>query len=451
MNAIRDRLKPQQEGFTLVEVVIAMFIFTLVMTGSLYAMISVLQVTRDNRASQVASNLAAEQIDLSRDIEDLFDLVPDKREVVVNGDTFTVAWDTSWVSDVGDIQCATGGGALRYKRVNVTVTWANMRPGAPAIHSDTVIDSRNRINDPSLGTILVSVLGPVGTGAPGVTVTAEPSDVAGNTAANITEPIAKTDSEGCSYILKVKPGYYDITVERANYIDLAQKTPSTLLKQKVEAGASLGAAFSYAEVGTVNLNFAGLGTRYKLPNALDLSFMNTTRSFTTTRPVTNSLKVFPFDAGYEVLAGKHQPKSEGSDGCVSVDPLAWPSVKRSGDTYVGSRPVAASPDPAGIDVAKMAMATVQVPAVANTTLIAETAASPSSTGDPGCSVSMRYVYTFTDADVLSGRAVIALPYGSWTLFSLGTFLGLGGVSVIGGGIGHVHGSVLTVDPRIVKQ
>lgn len=463
MNALRDRLRPASgsEGFTLVEVVVAMFIFTLVLTGSLYSMIMVLQVTRDNRSSQVASNLAAEEIDLSRDIDDLFDLVDGTRIVEVNGDVFTISRDTNWVSDVGDIQCATGGGALRYKRVNITVSWANMRDGAVPVQSDTVIDSRNRINDPTLGTILVSARNASGTGSSGVTVTAVPTDVAGNTAVNLAEAPAATDSEGCSYILKVKPGKYDVKVEKTNFVDIDQKTSSTVTGVDVVAGASAGVGFAYDLAGTLNLDFSGVAAgNVKLPDTLDLSFMNSNRNYITTRPSSNALKLFPWESGYQILAGKYvAPTGSGATanpGCVSVDPQAWPTAGSGSNTITGRRGDAVGGP--GTDSGPVAMAAVQVPATSNTVITAVSAVAPASTGDPGCAQGMTYVFTLSGSNVSSNKATIALPYGSWRLYSktntilgqLGGLLGLGGIIVQPGVGATVTGDVLTLDPRKVQ-
>src|SRR6478735_10412073 len=172
VTAIRARLarSSADDGMSLVEVILAMVIFALVTSGLVYAMLSVMTVTRDARARETATNLAAEEIDLSRAVANVFNLLDQSRTVTLNGDVFDIERKTQWVSDPdADFSCgASGGGAgsaLRYKRVNVTVTWGGMRSGSAAVSTSTVVNPSEHINDPTKGTILVSVLNAAGTGA----------------------------------------------------------------------------------------------------------------------------------------------------------------------------------------------------------------------------------------------------------------------------------------------
>ena len=238
MRTLRDRLAQarDEDGVTLIEVLMAMLIFAIVSTGLIFTMLSVLSLGRDSRARQVAANLAAEDIDRTREEKDIFDLQDKSYTRALNGDTFHVDRDTSWVSDPDlEFQCGAGGGALRYKRVNITITWDGMRGGTEPVRADTVLDAKDRINDPTRSTLLVSVLNGEGLGSQGVSVSAQPTTAAG-VAVGAALPSVLTDAEGCAYVLKAPPGNYKITVSKTGYVDINQSTaPSVQLSVSANA------------------------------------------------------------------------------------------------------------------------------------------------------------------------------------------------------------------------
>ena len=55
-----ERKNRRESGFTLVEVIVAMGILMIVMTGFLYTITSSLSITRDTRTRVVAANLASQ-------------------------------------------------------------------------------------------------------------------------------------------------------------------------------------------------------------------------------------------------------------------------------------------------------------------------------------------------------------------------------------------------------
>lgn len=419
MNAFRARLGIDRDrdsstdiGFTLVEVVVAIFIFSIVATGSMYAMLSVLQLTRDSRAQQVAANLAAQEIDLSRDFSDLFDLVPTAYTKELNGDVFTVTRQTQWVSNTGnDVQCDAGGANLSYKRVNVTVTWENMRSPQSAVRSDTVIDPKSKISDPTKGTILVFVRNDAGLGTQGVTVTVRPSAVP-NGAATPAPNTAVTDATGCAYILKVKEGNYDVTLGHPSneYVsELQQTTP--LANLGVRANTTVSTGFFYDRSGTMRAIY---GTNYptalpiRVPTNLDTTFISTYGAVERTFTSGTDFKLHPFTAGYKVVGGVPQS-------CDANDPQAWEETDdRASPAEVLSQPLPPNP-PVDANV-EMGVVQIDVPTLANRYLRAVAVNAPDADdGKPGCA--NRKVYRFGQILPLGGRVLIALPYGTWQLYA----------------------------------
>ena len=210
-------------GLTLVEVIIALLIFSVITVGAITSVGTVLVMTRDNRSREVATNLASQAIDAVRSTDDIFAVTSSTTKTPVAGSTFTVTQKVSWLTNTGvDSLCTTpttkGNGALLYKHVNVTVTWNAQKSTTQAVRADTIVAPSTKINDPLTGTILISVTGATGLGVGGVTATVtKDSTVAGNTA---VDPDADaqpklTNSDGCAVAIKVTPGTYRVTLATA--------------------------------------------------------------------------------------------------------------------------------------------------------------------------------------------------------------------------------------------
>jgi prepilin-type N-terminal cleavage/methylation domain-containing protein len=411
-----------ESGMSLVEVIVAMFVFAIVSSGVIYGMLSVITLSRDSRAREIATNLAAQEIDTALDAPDLFDLLDkDRTESLANG-TFYVQRRTQWVTDpTKDIVCGAGGGSLRYKRVNVTVSWENMRGSTKPVRADTIVHPAAKINDPTKGTILVSVLGPGGAGVGGVAVGAVPSTPK-NGAVPLTDTPASTDAQGCSYVLKAVPGNYDVTVSRSGYVDAAQSATSTKTVT-VTAGSATAVSFQYAAEGTFNLTYAGdyvgPAETVRVPAVPTTTFVSTYGAYVTdpasSSGRTRTMKLHPFAGGYEIFAGS----------CKAADPLSWPAgTDATGKAIVGQRPEGSAAVPGGNVNVNVPMGVVKLalgPQAGGTKryLRAVSAVSPvPASGDPGCASTVEYSFGSAGGFEIpsNGNVTVALPYGSWRLF-----------------------------------
>ncbi|WBM81192.1 type II secretion system protein [Cryobacterium breve] len=431
---------------------VAMMVFAIIAVGVAFSLTLALAMGNDARAREVATNLAAQELDLNRAAADVFSLLDSDRDYLVNGTTFHVHRDASWITSTGvDANCGSGGGQLQYKRLNVSVTWDGMRSTTVPVKSDTVVAPGNKINDPTLGTILVSVLAASGTGSAGVTVTATPSTPA-NGAVAITDVPDPTDAQGCSYVLKVVPGNYDVKISRANSIDVNQGTTSTTTVG-VAAGAAASVAFQYDLAGTFSAKYAANYTSGStlIPNNLDTTVRSTYGVYTTTA-TTNALSrvisLHPFTSGYEPIAGKYVAPAGTAPSCLSVDPARWTTA--AADGAVGHTPAAVSALPGGpaVDL-PVPMGVLTVTGLSGKYLKAVSQATAPLTGDPGCTVTM----TYTFGALGSGNQQIGLPYGSW-LFYWGTsttqttLVPATSLAVLNRGVVAATG-VVTLDPRTV--
>jgi len=448
-------------GIGLPEMLVAMVIFTLISTSVLYGMLAVLQLSRESRAMQVATNLASEEIDVVRSADDVFAIVDSTRDVQLNGDTFEITRTARWVSDPDiDLDCGSGGAPLRYKRVSVDVRWSNMRDTDDPVSSYTIITPRTRINDPARGTILVSALGAGGTGTAGAGVSVVPASPSGGAEIPEENPPA-TDTQGCSFALRLTPGNYVVSLSRAGYIS-GDQVASPTRTVNVEASSSTSAGFLYDAAARVTVNYASnrpaTGPSPVLPNGMATSFVSSYglyQDVASTSSTTRSLDLFPFSSGYEVIPGAFSEPNDVNNGCRAVDPAAWEPLDEGAQTLVGERagPVAASPgDSAVIDVP---MGIVDIRGGTPGRFLR--AESVNASG-PGCEVTMNYTF---DGQILpsnSGSTVrVALPYGSWRLYSGGggaqnnPISGFFITPVTRGDVGGTLPGVLTLDPREVPQ
>ncbi len=138
MRRIRERLTRSDEGFTLVEVIVAITVFGIIIAGALAGVVAVMGITSDNSARAQAANLAAGAIDTARiDAQnDITGMAGQTTQPVVDGRTYTVKRTLDWqYTDGTTNRCsasATGGSAqLLFLNVHITVTWPGMGSAAP--------------------------------------------------------------------------------------------------------------------------------------------------------------------------------------------------------------------------------------------------------------------------------------------------------------------------------
>lgn len=448
MTWISNRLRAHRadEGISLIEVIVAMMVFSIIAIGVSYSILSIIRITEDARLRQVATNLAASEIDSARATTDAFKIVNGNYTTQVGNTTYTINRATSWVTTSGsDVACGTGTATLQAKRVNVTVTWTGMLTTTPPVRSDTLISPDQRINDPSLGTILVSVLGVAGTGSSGVAV----SIVATSGGSTLTTPVPVTDTDGCSFALKVKAGTYSVTLSRSNSIDNAQiASPSKSVV--VVAGASVATQFQYDYASTFNLVYAGNTANVKFPTDLDTSYVNSYGVYVASGKK-SQIALHPYGVGYSGIAGEYVAPAAGA-GCVSVDPAAWPAGTVNGvKLAAGIRTPAVATAPQGQATMNIPMGLVTVKYTGASNLYAISTTPPTGLGDPGCSLPMTYSY---GSALINGTITIALPYGSWKLSrdAAGTsalLIPTSSEGIVAGTRGYLTStnSVVTIDPR----
>ncbi|TFC91820.1 MULTISPECIES: prepilin-type N-terminal cleavage/methylation domain-containing protein [Cryobacterium] len=403
-------------GLTIIEILVAMMIFAIIAVGVGAALLATLTISHDNKAREVASSLAASEIDLVRANGDPFKVFNAPARTVSNptGGIYTVKRTTAWVTPSGlAATCGTGGGALQYKLVTVSVSWQGMRSTTDPVITDTLLAPTTRINDPTKGTILLSVVDAKDRGKENVTFTISPSLGA------VT--LRPTDEDGCSFLLQVPAGTYTITLNTPGMVDFTQSaTPAKTLP--VTIGASTSFAFKYDDAATVTLNYASNRPPAPAPSPIIPADMSATFSNSygvfpkfATGP---NVKLHPWEVGYQAVAGTYR---DTTPSCVSVDPESWAPDTRVSPPLSRLKLPAVALAPLGTVSVDIPMGIVDIERESEDRWV--TAVSQVDTPIPGqqsCGATMTYRFGQIMTGGGSSRYRIALPFGSWRLYTTGS-------------------------------
>jgi len=424
---IARRLRPKaadEAGFTIIEVMVAMMVFALISIGVAYGITNSLVLTQDSRARQTALNLASQDIDqLRASVQSNGDAILDVTQKTgtpakVGGQVFTLDRTVAWVNSDGTSgACGTGSGTLAYKSVSEKVTW-NTKSSPRSITMDTLLAPTANINDDTKGTIIIAATDAAGGGAAGLSVSVTPNSGTGATTLPGVPDV--TDSQGCSYALRVTPGTYTVSVTRAGGIDAKSQTAvASNANVQVSAGANTPLTFTYDTAATFKLQYTTLQSAPTalLPTNLTETLSNkvsaatpaVTATSTSANPVVSA---FPFKDGYRGFAGTYvNTTGGGSATCVDTNPATWTTP--AADGAVGRDVVPSSVNPGDTDVpVSLPLGVVTLKGLkANQYVTAVTASS--APGDPGCQSGQ----TLTFPLIAGATQAIALPFGTWTLYS----------------------------------
>ncbi len=176
---------------TLLELVIAMTVLALLMTGLAATIGSGLTLVRNNRNRDVAANLASQEMDIVRETAaaSFTTLTPAVTTQSVGGVPYTVNRELTWVgNDATTGPCNASDATPQVLRVHVWVDWPDRRGALPA-SADTVLTPPVGAYSTSTGHIAVSVVDSDAQPLYGTAV-----NVSGPTAQSLT-----TNSAGCAF------------------------------------------------------------------------------------------------------------------------------------------------------------------------------------------------------------------------------------------------------------
>ena len=409
-----------EAGFTMVEMVIAIFIFAMVITGVGVGMSSALNLTRQNRNRSIAANLAAQQMDTIRstDFETLDQMTQLTQPTTitptptVEGVPYTMTQNTHWVrknatgAAAGPCQSPpTAANPLAYIAVTTTVTWADMH-GVLPVQTDTVVSPPVGVYDQTEGHIRVTVLNAASQPVSGTIVTIS------NPSAGVSDT-ATTGADGCAFFAYQPAGAYTVTLSSGVGKVDGQGNATPLQNVTVKSASTSTVQFVFDTAATLSLTLSSI-SGYTVPSAVPVSLGNTALQPTGVLSYSGSgisrsiPSLFPYPSGFQAWAGSCSDADQ-----QGVNPLGGPYYSGAiRDPAIAMTPGGTSPG--AIVLPSTSLRFRRSTSITNYSVTATHAGS----GDAGCPTAESYVLAtgLTIPTSASGVAVnVSLPYGTWDI------------------------------------
>lgn len=377
-------------GVSLVEVMVAMLVFTIGSLALLAAFTSALDTTSDSQLRVAAANLAASDIDEARALSYAVLATTTAKTVTVSGRSYTVSRSVTPALASGSGSACTAGGSSQqlYKKVSTKVDTL-FRENVTSVRADTLVTAPAFDPASTAGALGASVINRDG----------QPVAGAGVLLNGVT---TLTDETGCAFVDTVTPGTYPVVASKSGYIDVTGAS-SVSTSTGFTAGQITNQQFLIDLPARINLvpsvlNASGtLLSGYTLPGSLlarldtpdrgTLTKTSLTPASVVTNGATLSWNAFPAVAGYEAYLGT----------CATGATV--PSQRSTTATQV------------------MPLVPVDVSIVGLPKQISGERVQAVS-GVSGCSETLIFPVT-TASD---GKAKVAIPPGSWTLSIVGRAL-----------------------------
>jgi prepilin-type N-terminal cleavage/methylation domain-containing protein len=238
-----------ESGFTLLEVVIAMAVFTAFAAISLGVFINTTDVAGDNIRRTAATNLLNTQLQTARGLS--AQAIPDGRTVTiraVGGTSYTITQTANYMGSGASASICSGtGSALAYKLVTVRVTWENMGSVKP-IRGDTLraVGIGDDGLDATRGTVALSVVGSTGQPTADVEVTLNPGNIK-----------RITGDDGCAVFTDLAPGGYSATANTVGYVGKLNTQAANSAPLSSVAGGINRGSLLYDTERKINVVFDG--------------------------------------------------------------------------------------------------------------------------------------------------------------------------------------------------
>jgi type II secretory pathway pseudopilin PulG len=377
----------------MVEMVVAMLIFSILVTGIAAMNSTSLNIVRNDRNRSVAAALASQEMDTVRSTT--FTELPAGQITTVqdvDGVPYTIVRESQWVSSTANAGAcdAPAGSKPAFLRVNVSVSWPVMA-GVRPVEADTIVTPPVGTYDSSSGNIAVSVVNRDGAPASGITI-------------GLTGPGGEsqvTTEDGCAFFAFLPAGSYTVTATSTGYVS-DQGIASPQQPASVLVGATTSILYLYDQAATLNLTLSGKVLGSTAPSGVPMMLANShilpsgTKLFPGSGSPRTIANLFPWLDGYEAWAG----------GCTDADPASYPG---------GTRAIAISTTPGATTTATVLMPEIRVvvthdPGTGTPVPVPGQAVQATHAADAGCTGGASYAVGTTDA---AGQLTFALPYGTW--------------------------------------
>lgn len=390
---------PEEGGFTLLEVVIAMVIFTVFCAAALGLLLRTDDVTRDNLQRSTAANLAAAQIQKARGQAALAirDATYRQQVPVGTGTTYTVKQTTRYLaSDSSTSLCSGTTTSLAYRLVTVTVDWPGRPSGIQPVRQDTL--KAVGVGADGLGT----------TGALAVTVTgADGVGQAGQTVSLSNGNSATTGDDGCAVFVGLTPATYTATLNNTGSVGLTNEQNTTKSGIGVTAGTISRTSMSYDDARGMVIALDSPVAGAVVPDGIQMRLSSSSLAATT-------YAACP-PAGTPVAACATAPTTTTRGVAKELYPAVY-TVKMGTCTETSPSQVSNDLRPSASDgsTATVPMGAFQVKVVLrgtpNAGILARQLTFTHAPQANGCTAGERFTYNATD-----DTTTMMLPYGQWTV------------------------------------
>ncbi|MGC9155767.1 MAG: hypothetical protein ACP5HZ_08970 [Ferrimicrobium sp.] len=304
-------LHRDQQGLSLVSVVVAFTILAIVVGPATYLIEQSTQLSVASRQQVTASDLAQSEIQvLNAEANQSFSnltamLGTTSHTDTVGPITYTITDDLYWTEGTSNPDgCNANGGSSQVLEAilsaSVTVTWTNMAP-FPPVRSTTGYHVPAGYSSPTTGSVLVVVENQAATPDGDITVQLTAQGAASDSAQTV-----QTDAQGCAYFPFLAPGNYTVTLAAPSGQDwispTADPTPSQTLS--VTASANSQADFTYAQAATITIASPNITVPWQFGISLGSTSLpggETVYASGGTTPISN---IFPAISGYQAWLGQ---------------------------------------------------------------------------------------------------------------------------------------------------
>jgi prepilin-type N-terminal cleavage/methylation domain-containing protein len=297
-----------EDGFTIVELVVAIAVLLIGLTGATKMMASSILVSGDTRLRVIAANVATETLEQLRGTASdpsRFATIPigfSTATRTVGPFRFTVETDTEWVGQRANASnCDAGGNQPQILRSNVSVSWTHMR-GTKPVESTTTLAPPVGVYSANTGAIAAKLVTASGDPATGVQVSAT----------SATTRTVVTGDDGCAFFAFLPTGTYNVTATAAGWVndqELVVPSQSTT----VSVGSTKSVVFNLDRAAT--LNVTGWTSSAPAATGIPVSVANTglqpNGQYVFPAGTTALTPLFPYSDGYSLFAGS----------CTDANPL----------------------------------------------------------------------------------------------------------------------------------
>lgn len=287
VSAGRARNGEGEQGFAIIEVIIAFAILLVVFVPTAMLYNTVITMSANSRDRVTAAGVASEEIAQARATD--FTSLLSNVDTTVNssvhegGITFAVAQTLTWVneSNVANACGGTGNGSAGTQpllAVLDAVTWPSMGSTQP-VTSETDIAVPPNYYPSALGNLAVSVEDTNSAPVQGATVTMS------NTSDGSSRS-RKTGPTGCAFEAYLTNGSYTVTAQKSGYVDMNENSTATATGVALSAGQTVPIPLNYAPAAIVPIGYTSTPPVMPPPTTTTLPTTTTTVAPTTTSTTT---------------------------------------------------------------------------------------------------------------------------------------------------------------------